>query len=101
MTKAELLKLAEHGVRMRLAELQLEINKLAAEFPHIVNNMNGSVPAVAPLTAKGKPSKNTELSKLRKAYWAGLTPADREARLTKMLKARRKTNREKAKAAAK
>ena len=52
MTKAELLKYAEHGVRERLREIQLEMNSLAKLFPHIVGNQDGSVPAVLPLSTK-------------------------------------------------
>ena len=95
------MKLAEQGVIKRLAEIQLEINALARAFPHLVQNHNGSVPAVAPITLKPKRSKksNPELSKIRKAYWANMAPAERAARQKKMIAARRKTLRLRAKAA--
>ena len=54
MTKDQLLKLAEHGVRVRLQEIQAELNQLAYDFPHIVNNQNGTTPAVLPLETKKK-----------------------------------------------
>lgn len=52
MNKAELMKFAEHGVRVRLSEIQLEINALARAFPHIVQNADGSIPSVVPIEAK-------------------------------------------------
>lgn len=52
MNKTELLKYAEHGVRVRLSEMQLEINALARTFPHIVKNADGSIPSVLPIEAK-------------------------------------------------
>jgi hypothetical protein len=67
MTKDQLLKLAEHGVRQRLSELQAEINELAEQFPHIVGNQDGSVPAVLPLTMKTKQVRQTKTADERRA----------------------------------
>jgi len=86
------MKLAEQGVIKRLAEIQQEINALARAFPHLVQNQNGSVPAVTPITLKPARSKkpNPKLSAQRKAYWANMPPAKRAAMLKKMIRARNK-----------
>jgi len=52
ITKADLLKLAEPGIRVRLAEIQAELNELARAFPHIVKNADGTVPSVIPIVPK-------------------------------------------------
>ena len=52
MSKEVLRKFAEHGVRQRLAEIQQELNDLARDFPHIVCDQDGAVPAVLPVTMK-------------------------------------------------
>ena len=99
MNKNELMKLAEQGVIKRLAEIQDEINKLARAFPHLVQNENGSLPSVAPITRKPKRKSNPDLSAKRKAYWANMPPKKRAAMLKKMIAARNKTRQLKAKTA--
>ncbi len=101
MKKEQLMKLAEQGVIKRLAEIQLEINELSRAFPHLVQNQNGSVPAVAPITLKESRSKkpNPELSKIRKAYWANMSPEKRARLMKKMIRARNKGRKAKATAA--
>jgi hypothetical protein len=47
---------AEAGVKVRLREIQEELNMLYREFPHLVGNHDGSLPAVAPL--EKKPTKS-------------------------------------------
>ncbi len=52
MIKANLMKLAEYGVRQRLQEMQLELNALARDFPKIVCHADGTVPQVSALELK-------------------------------------------------
>lgn len=101
MNKSQLLKYAEEGVRQRLQEIQVEINALARDFPHIVCHADGSVPAVTPITAKAASIKDPAVSQKRKAEWARLTPDERAARSAKMQKAREKNRRAKEAAARK
>ena len=52
ITKDELMKMAEPGVRAELEAMQARLNELARLFPHIVKNQDGSVPAVLPIVQK-------------------------------------------------
>lgn len=52
MTKEELMKYAEQGVRDELAQMQLKINNLARLFPHIVCHADGTVPSIGPVVLK-------------------------------------------------
>lgn len=54
MNKEQLMRLAEHGVRVRLKEIQTELAELARDFPHLVLNQDGAMPAVMPVELKSK-----------------------------------------------
>jgi hypothetical protein len=54
MTKDELMKLAEEGVRVELRAIQARLTELAKAFPHIVGHQDGTVPAVLPVELKKK-----------------------------------------------
>lgn len=84
-----------------MAEIQAEINELARTFPHLVQNHNGSIPAVTPITLKRKKTPDKKLSAQRKAYWANLAPAERAAKLKRMIAARNKNRKLKARTAEK
>lgn len=90
MNKAQLLKYAEHGVRERLQEIQLEINALARDFPQIVCHADGSVPAVAPIVAKVVKAKNVKLSNHQKEYWKRMSPAEKKKKIDAMIAARKR-----------
>lgn len=92
MMKRELLmKYAEQGVRDRLQVIQLEINELARNFPHIVCNADGTVPVVAAIqvTKANKVVKNTKISNHQRNYWNSLTPAKKKKKIAQMLAARK------------
>ena len=89
MKKADLMKYAEQGVRDRLKEIQTELNALAKDFPHIVGNGDGAVPAVLPLAEKRAPKKNATLSATARRTWDNLTAKQKAERIKKMTAARK------------
>jgi hypothetical protein len=68
MTKDELMKLAEAGVREELRAMQVRLNELAKEFPHIVGNQDGTVPAVLPVVLKGGAKPRGAMIDLARAF---------------------------------
>ena len=59
MNKETLKKYAEAGVRERLREIQHELDDLARDFPHLVQNADGSHPSVLPLELKPKKGRSS------------------------------------------
>lgn len=71
MNRNLLRQYAEAGVVKRLQDIQAELEALHAEFPHLVANANGTIPAVVPMEAKkrgnGWGGKRTKKAKTKLA----------------------------------
>jgi hypothetical protein len=70
MNKSDLLKLAEYGVKERLRQIQAELNDLNRNFPHLVQNLDGSLPSVLPLEHKNGTKANGKMSNHERAKLA-------------------------------
>jgi hypothetical protein len=70
MNRAQLKQYAAAGVKARLHEIQRELAFLAREFPDLVRNADGSIPAVLPIVAKkaaraSRPAGSNRLDQIR------------------------------------
>ena len=90
MTKEQLMKYAEQGVRDELIQMQLKINELARLFPHLVLNADGTVPSVAPIErkpgARNKPNGRPFDAGDQRVRAARVPIAEREAQVREFLK---------------